>query len=204
MFSREGLAIEVGQRLKAEHVVEVLNRLVRQRGAPSLLFADNGSEFTGHLVDLWAYRCKVRIDFSRPGKPTDNAFIETFNGSLRDECLNLHWFETMAEARSVIEAWRRDYQREPASHGPWSQDAGGIPFADGRFTPGERARRRRRLTLDPDHQPQALQAGHALTFSPDHSMGAGHFSDMLAIEHAPYLARARFAHDPSQPHYFVD
>lgn len=109
VFSREGLAIEVGQRLKAEHVVEVLNRLVRQRGAPRYLFADNGSEFTGHLVDLWAYRCKVRIDFSRPGKPTDNAFIETFNGSLRDECLNLHWFETMAEARSMIEAWRKDY-----------------------------------------------------------------------------------------------
>lgn len=85
VFSREGLAIEVGQRLKAEHVVEVLNRLVRQRGAPRYLFADNGAEFTGHLVDLWAYRCKVRIDFSRPGKPTDNAFIGTFNGSLRDE-----------------------------------------------------------------------------------------------------------------------
>ena len=82
---------------------------MRQRGAPRYLFADNGSEFTGHLVDLWAYRCKVRIDFSRPGKPTDNAFIETFNGSLRDECLNLHWFESMAEARGVIEAWRRDY-----------------------------------------------------------------------------------------------
>ena len=109
MFSREGLAIEVGQRLKAEHVVEVLNRLVRQRGAPRYLSADNGSEFTGHLVDLWAYRCKVRINFSRPGKPTDNAFVETFNGSLRDECLNLHWYDTMAEARSVIEAWRKDY-----------------------------------------------------------------------------------------------
>jgi putative transposase len=86
----------------------VLNRLVAQRGAPHYLFADNGSEFTGHLVDLWAYRCKVRIDFSPPGKPTDNAFIKTFNGSLRDECLHLHWFETMAEDRSVIEAWRRD------------------------------------------------------------------------------------------------
>ena len=98
MFSREGLAIEVGQRLQAEHVVEVLNRLVRQRGAPRYLSTDNGSEFTGHLVDLWAYRCKVRINFSRPGKPTDNAFVETFNGSLRDECLNLHWYETMAEA----------------------------------------------------------------------------------------------------------
>jgi putative transposase len=61
------------------------------------------------LVDLWAYHHGVRIDFSRPGKPTDNDFIETFNGSLRDECLNLHWFETITEARSLIEAWRRDY-----------------------------------------------------------------------------------------------
>ena len=104
VFSREGLVIEVGQRLKAEHVVKVLSRLVRQRGAPRCLFADNGSEFIGHLVDLWAYRCKVRIDFSRPGTPTDNAFIETFNGSLRDECLNVHWFETMDAARSAIEA----------------------------------------------------------------------------------------------------
>jgi putative transposase len=109
VFSREGLAIEVGQRLRGEHVVEVLNRLVRQRGAPKYLFADNGAEFTGHLVDLWAYHHGARIDFSRPGKPTDNAFIETFNGSLRDECLNLHWFETIEEARRLVEAWRIDY-----------------------------------------------------------------------------------------------
>jgi putative transposase len=109
VFSREGLAIEVGQRLRGEHVVEVLNRLVRQRGAPKYLFADNGAEFTGHLVDLWAYHHRTRIDFSRPGKPTDNAFIETFNGSLRDECLNVHWFETLAEARCLIEAWRVEY-----------------------------------------------------------------------------------------------
>jgi putative transposase len=109
VFSREGLAIEVGHRLRGEHVVDVLNRLVRCRGAPKYLFADNGAEFTGHLVDLWAYHHGTRIDFSRPGKPTDNAFIETFNGSLRDECLNIHWFETIAEARRLIEAWRIDY-----------------------------------------------------------------------------------------------
>ena len=109
VYSRECLAIEVGQRLRGEHVVEVLNRLVQHRGAPKYLFADNGAEFTGHLVDLWAYHHGVRIDFSRPGKQTDNAFIETFNGSLRDECLNLHWFGTMTEARRLIEAWRQDY-----------------------------------------------------------------------------------------------
>jgi putative transposase len=68
-----------------------------------------GAEFTGHLVDLWAYHHGTRIDFSRPGKPTDNAHIETFNGSFRDECLNLHWFATLDEAKNLIEAWRRDY-----------------------------------------------------------------------------------------------
>lgn len=109
VFSREALAIEVGQRLRGEQVVEVLNRLVRQRGAPKYLFADNGGEFTGRLVDLWAYHRGVRIDFSWPGKPTDNAYIETFNGSFRDECLNLHWFASIVEARRLIEAWRRDY-----------------------------------------------------------------------------------------------
>jgi putative transposase len=109
IFSREALAIEVGQRLRGEHVVDVLNRLMRQRGGPKYLFADNGAEFTGHLLDLWAYHHSVRIDFSRPGKPTDTAFIETFNRSLRDECLNVHWFETLSEARRLIEAWRIEY-----------------------------------------------------------------------------------------------
>jgi Integrase core domain len=109
VFSREGLAIEVGQRLRGAHVVQALNRLVAERGAPKYLFADNGAEFTGHLVDLWAYHHGTRIDFSRPGKPTDNAHIETFNGSLRDECLNVHWFATIEEAKMLIEARRRDY-----------------------------------------------------------------------------------------------
>ncbi|BBP98361.1 putative transposase [Burkholderia sp. SFA1] len=108
VFSREALAIEVGKRLRAEGVVSVLNRLVAQRRAPRFLFADNGSEFSGRLMDMWAYHYKVQIDFSRPGKPTDSSFIETFNGSLRNECLNLHWFETLAEAKREIEAWRQD------------------------------------------------------------------------------------------------
>jgi putative transposase len=83
IFNRKALATEVGTRLKAEHVVSVLNRLVAVHGRPKFLFADNGSEFTGRLVDLWTYHHGVRSDFSRPGKPTDNAFIETFNGSLQ-------------------------------------------------------------------------------------------------------------------------
>lgn len=109
VFTRQALAIEAGSRLKGEHVVEVLNRLVALHGAPKYVFVDNGSEFTGRLMDLWAYHHGVRLDFSRPGKPTDNALVESFNGSLRDECLNVHWFETLTEARRVLEAWRRDY-----------------------------------------------------------------------------------------------
>lgn len=109
VFTREALAVEAGQKFRGENVVQVLNRLVAQRGAPRHVFVDNGSEFTGRLMDMWAYHHGVRIDFSRPGKPTDNCFVETFNGSLRDECLNVHWFGSMAEANGVLEAWRRDY-----------------------------------------------------------------------------------------------
>ena len=109
VFSREALAIEVGSRLRGENVVDVLNRLVARRGAPKFVFVDNSSEFTGRLMDMWAYHHQVRIDFSRPGKPTDNGHVETLNGSLRDECLNIHWFESLAEARVIVEAWRRDY-----------------------------------------------------------------------------------------------
>ena len=109
IYSREALAIDVGHRLRGEHVAMALHRLVQQRGAPRYLLADNGAEFTSQVVDLWAYHHGVRIDFSRRAKPTDNAFIETFNGTLRDECLNLHWFDDIAQARVLIEAWRQDY-----------------------------------------------------------------------------------------------
>lgn len=108
VFSREALAIEVGQRLGGEHVVAALNRLSAQRQTPKYLFVDNGSEFSGRLLDLGAYHHQARIDFSRPGKPTDNCYVEMFNGSFRDECLNLHWFESLEEAEVIIEAWRRD------------------------------------------------------------------------------------------------
>lgn len=109
VFACEALAIDVGVRLRGEDVVETLNRLVTERGKPKYLFADNGSEFAGRLKDMWAYHHGTRIDFSRPGKPTDNAFVESFNGSLRDECLNVHWFESIEHAKKEIERWRVDY-----------------------------------------------------------------------------------------------
>ena len=109
VYTREALAILIGQRLRAEDVIGVCNRLAASRDAPVRVFVDNGSEFSGRVFDLWAYHHKSAIDFSRPGKPTDNCFIETFNGSFRDECLNVHWFETIGEAKVNIEAWRVEY-----------------------------------------------------------------------------------------------
>jgi putative transposase len=119
VFTRESLAVEVGRALKGTDVVEVLNQIRFERGAPKMLFCDNGSEFTSQILDLWAYQNGVRIDFSRPGKPTDNAYIETFNGTLRAECLDTHWFGTMAEAKEIIEAWRKEYNesRPHRAHG---------------------------------------------------------------------------------------
>jgi len=92
-----------------DDVIKVLERVAVERGAPRRIFYDNGSEFAGRLVDLWAYRRKVTIEFSRPGKPTDNAYIESFNSSLRDECLNVHWFSTLDDAQAKLEAWRQEY-----------------------------------------------------------------------------------------------
>ena len=109
IFTRECLAIEVGQSLKGHDVVRVLQRISQQRSAPEVVFCDNGSEFTGQMMDLWAYRSRVKIDFSRPGKPTDNAYVESFNGTLRAECLDSCCFESLSDAAQQIEAWRRDY-----------------------------------------------------------------------------------------------
>jgi putative transposase len=102
VFTREALAIDVGQRLSASDVVRALDELRSKRGAPRTLFCDNGSEFTSQVMDLWAYHHKVEIAFSRPGKPTDNAFVESFNGTLRDECLNVHWFTSLAAPGSRL------------------------------------------------------------------------------------------------------
>lgn len=109
VFTRECLAVEPGVRLTGEDVVRVSTRITKERGAPARIYCDNGSEFAGQLFDLWAYGNRVQIEFSRPGKPTDNAFIESFNGSLRDECLNVHWFTDLTDARRKMQAWQDDY-----------------------------------------------------------------------------------------------
>jgi len=90
-------------------VVRVLEGLKQQGRKPGAIVIDNGPEFVSQVVDRWAYENGVTLDFSRPGKPTDNAFVESFNGRLRDECLNTHWFLSLADARAKIETWRRHY-----------------------------------------------------------------------------------------------
>jgi putative transposase len=83
--------------------------LTKDRGKPERIQSDNGSEFVSRVLDKWAYENGVTLDFSRPGKPMDNATIESFNGSFRDECLNVSWFLSMEDAQEKIEKWRRDY-----------------------------------------------------------------------------------------------
>ena len=96
--------------LKGKDVVNTMTVIYELTGRkPERIQADNGSEFISKVMDKWAYEHGVTLDFSRPGKPTDNAFIESFNGSFRDECLNAHWFLSLADAREKIEAWRQDY-----------------------------------------------------------------------------------------------
>lgn len=108
-LSRESLAIVPRTNFRAYQVIETLDRLVKKRGRPGTIRCDNGPEFAGRLLDQWAYLNRVELDFSRPGKPTDNAYIEAFNARLRAECLNSSWFLSMGDARQRIEEWRIDY-----------------------------------------------------------------------------------------------
>jgi putative transposase len=104
-------AIEIDFSLNGRRVVEVLERLKGSCGLPKVIKVDNGSEFISKAMDEWAHRNGVKLDFSRPGKPTDNAFIESFNGRLRQECLNQNWFTTLDDAKQIVETWREDYNQ---------------------------------------------------------------------------------------------
>lgn len=109
-YSRECLFIRVGQSLKGTDVVSALDDLKTNRGiVPQRIQTDNGSEFISKEMDRWAYENNVTLDYSRPGKPTDNPFVESFNGSFRDECLNAHWFLSLEDATEKIESWREEY-----------------------------------------------------------------------------------------------
>ena len=135
-FTRECLDIAVDYGISGGYVAGVLEAIGQFRGLPSAIRTDQGPEFTSRALDRWAYGCGVDLKLIAAGKPTQNAYIESFNGKFRDECLNDHYFNTLAHARAVIAAWRRDYN-EARPHS-----------AIGRMPPAEFAARYR---LRPDH-----------------------------------------------------
>lgn len=108
-YSRECLAIEVDTSLPSARVSRVLERVGSERGFPGRIRVDNGPEFAGKVLDAWAYGRGVQLSFIQPGKPMQNGYVESFNGKFRDECLNQHWFLDLDDARTIIEAWRQDY-----------------------------------------------------------------------------------------------
>ena len=134
-FTRESLGLYAAQNIKGADVVGVLDGIVAHRGKPSWIQVNNGTEFTSRSMDLWAYLNKVKLDFSRPGKPTDNAFIESFNGKFRAECLNENGFLSLADARDKIEQWRGDYN----GHRPHSSlgDLTPVEFAESCIASGQ-------------------------------------------------------------------
>lgn len=111
-FSRYVPVLDVKLSYRGEDVVKSLDRVCAKIGYPKTIRVDNGPEFISRDMDLWAYHWGVVLDFSRPGKPTDNAFIEAFNGKFRQECLNAHWFLSLADAVDKLETWRRYYNEE--------------------------------------------------------------------------------------------
>ena len=111
LFTREALAIEIDTSLPGERVVGVLERVAAHHGQPRQLVLDNGPELTGLAMDHWASTRQVRLGFIEPGKPVQNALVESCHGRLRDECLNEHWFLSLEDARQIVERWRQDYNR---------------------------------------------------------------------------------------------
>lgn len=108
-YTRECPTLEIDTSIGGVRVARVLDMLAETRGLPQAITLDNGPEFVSRAMDEWAYRNGVRLNFIAPGKPMQNGYVESFNGRLRDECLNGNWFGSLAEARDVIESWRIDY-----------------------------------------------------------------------------------------------
>ena len=108
-WSRSSPVLETGFRMSGERVSQVLDRVLGEGQRPRSITVDHGTEFQSRALEDWAYRRGIQLDFIRPGKPVENAFIESFNGRLRDACLNVHQFTSLVEAQAIIEAWRGDY-----------------------------------------------------------------------------------------------
>jgi putative transposase len=156
-FTRECLAIEVDRSLPGLRVARVLDRLHATIGLPQAIVVDNGPEFAGRTLDAWAYARGVTLRFIRPGKPIENAYVESFNGKFRDECLNEHWFVSVADAQTTIESWRVDYNTVR----PHSSLDGATPHHFAKITAGAR-----RLTPPRPDQKNDDRKPEDLTLSP--------------------------------------
>lgn len=110
--THEAVAIVPEHTIGGDHLTRILDGICSQRGKPTMIRSDNGAEFTGKAMLTWAHRHGISLRLIEPGKPNQNAYVESFNGRLRDECLNEHWFTSLAHARTVIETWRREYNEE--------------------------------------------------------------------------------------------
>lgn len=108
-FTRECLVMHAGTSITGADVARLLTQVLTKRAQPAMIVTDNGPEFISKVLEQWAHERGIIQHFNRPGKPVENAYIESFNGRVRDECLNLHWFQTLAQARLVLAAWQRDY-----------------------------------------------------------------------------------------------
>ena len=110
-YTRESLVVNVARSIRGEDVIRELRKVIEIRGKPQEIQSDNGSEFAGNAVQGWAHGSGIEWRFIEPGKPVQNCYIESFNGKIRDECLNENWFETVAEAEILIGIWRNDYNQ---------------------------------------------------------------------------------------------
>jgi putative transposase len=111
VFSRQCLKVLARPGFTSVHVTSILDELIAEHGTPEAITCDNGSEFTSRNFDAWAYEHKVAIDYIMPGRPTQNGYIESFNGKLREECLSGSWFRSLAEAQTVLDGWVEDYNK---------------------------------------------------------------------------------------------
>ena len=114
-YTRECPVIAVDFGLSGAAVARVLERLAGTKGLPNAIVVDNGPEFAGRTLDLWAHQRGLQLDFITPGKPVQNAFVESFNGKFQDECLSEHWFLTLEDGRQAMDMWRRENQERPHS-----------------------------------------------------------------------------------------
>jgi len=110
--THESVAIVADHAIGGDHLTRILDGICAQRGTPAVIRTDNGPEFTGKAILNWAHRRGIALRLIEPGKPNQNAYVESFNGRFRDECLNEHWFMSLAHARALIEAWRKEYNDE--------------------------------------------------------------------------------------------